>query len=432
MPFTDRRDAGRRLARVLDRFSTEDPLVLGIPRGGVVVARAVADALGAPLDVAVARKLGAPSQRELALGAIAPGDVRVVDERLVSALRVGRDDLEEIVAAERDEMKRRLARYRGENAPPDVRGRVALVVDDGLATGATATAAVRSLRAGGASKVVLAIPVASPEAIARLEREADEVVCLEAPHHFRAVGLWYDDFTQTTDKEVMDALAPPGSEGTRAVSIPAADRVLDGDLAMPSRAKGLVVFAHGSGSGRASARNRAVAERFREAGYATLLFDLLAREEAAVDAVTHHLRFDVPRLADRVVAVVDWCRREPSTSRLPVALYGSSTGAAAALIAAAERPGDVASVVSRGGRPDLAAASLPRVEAPTLFVVGARDDAVLDLNRRALADIPGETALTVIPGAGHLFEEPGTLDRVAEAAVDWLDRRLSPAPARGA
>lgn len=207
---------------------------------------------------------------------------------------------------------------------------------------------------------------------------------------------------------------------------------LPGDLARPPGARGLVLFAHGSGSSRLSPRNRYVAGVLQQAGLATLLFDLLTADEERRDAVTAELRFDIPLLGRRLGAATDWVRARPETADLPVGYFGASTGAAAALIAAAERPGVVRAVVSRGGRPDLAGDALPRVTAPTLLIVGVADTPVIALNRRAMAALRAEVHLEIVPGAGHLFEEPGALEQVARLARDWFQRHLLAGPARTA
>jgi dienelactone hydrolase len=214
----------------------------------------------------------------------------------------------------------------------------------------------------------------------------------------------------------------------RAVEIPADGVRLAGDLVVPPAARGIVVFAHGSGSGRFSARNRAVAGVLVRAGLATLLMDLLTPQEEAVDLRTRHLRFDIPLLARRVIASIDWLAADATARDLPVGCFGASTGAAAALIAAAERPERVGAVVSRGGRPDLAREALGRVHAPTLLIVGGNDPDVLRLNEQALAALGGEARLEVVPGATHLFEEPGALERVAALARDWFLEHLARAP----
>jgi putative phosphoribosyl transferase len=201
------------------------------------------------------------------------------------------------------------------------------------------------------------------------------------------------------------------------VKIPADGVTLEGDLT--EGARGLVVFAHGSGSSRLSPRNRQVAGALAEIGFGTLLFDLLTPEEEIEDARTARLRFDIRLLANRLSAVVAWAAARP------LGLFGASTGAAAALVTAAEHPDDVGSVVSRGGRPDLAAGALPAVRAPSLFIVGGRDLEVLTLNERAADRMSTETAITVVPGAGHLFAEPGALDQVARLAGDWFARHLT-------
>ena len=210
-----------------------------------------------------------------------------------------------------------------------------------------------------------------------------------------------------------------------AVRIPAAGVILDGDLVLPARATGVVLFAHGSGSSRHSPRNRMVAARLQAAGYATLLMDLLTSEEDEVDSRTRKFRFDIPRLASRLTGAVRWLRDWPDGGQLPVALFGASTGAAAALIAAADVEVHVRLVISRGGRPDLAGAALEQVRTPTLLIVGGRDVEVLALNKAAAARLAGPAEIVVVPGATHLFEERGAMDRVVELARDALNRHLA-------
>jgi putative phosphoribosyl transferase len=219
-----------------------------------------------------------------------------------------------------------------------------------------------------------------------------------------------------------------GGDLESGVQIPAAGVILDADLAEPPGAAGVVVFAHGSGSSRRSPRNRMVAAKLQAAGYATLLMDLLTTEEEQIDDRTRKFRFDIPRLASRLVGAIRWLRDQPDTGQLPVVLFGASTGAAAALIAAAELPDHVRLVISRGGRPDLAGTSLEQVRTPTLLIVGGRDLEVLALNRAAAARLSGPAEIAVVPGATHLFEEPGALDRVVELALDRLNRHLGRSP----
>lgn len=220
------------------------------------------------------------------------------------------------------------------------------------------------------------------------------------------------------------------------VRLPAAGVALEASLVVPAGARGAVLFAHGSGSSRHSPRNRRVAAALQEAGMAALLADLLTPAEEQVDVRTRHLRFDIGLLADRLVALADWLAGDERTAALPLGLFGASTGAGAALVAAARRPAAVAAVVSRGGRPDLAGPALAEVRAPTLLIVGSLDAEVLELNRQALdrlaqvEEVGGDRRLEVVPGATHLFEEPGALDQVASLARSWFERHLhGPAPA---
>jgi putative phosphoribosyl transferase len=199
---------------------------------------------------------------------------------------------------------------------------------------------------------------------------------------------------------------------------------VDGDLHVPERATGLVIFAHGSGSSRFSRRNRAVAKILEHAGFATLLLDLLTRDEEVKDERTAQYRFDIPLLGDRVVGAVEWTQARSDLRQLPIGFFGASTGAAAALIAAAARPTVTRAVISRGGRPDLAEAALPQVEAPTLLIVGGDDEPVIEMNRDAMRRMRAPVTLEIVPGATHLFEEPGTLEQVARLATDWCRRHL--------
>ena len=214
----------------------------------------------------------------------------------------------------------------------------------------------------------------------------------------------------------------------QSLQVPAAGVLLEADLGLPESPRGAVLFAHGSGSGRHSPRNRYVADELNRAGLATVLADLLTREEEQIDLRTAALRFDIDLLARRVTALTDWAAGSEPTAGLGIGLFGASTGAAAALIAAANRPNTVQAVVSRGGRPDLADAHLPKVSQPTLLIVGERDPVVIDLNRKAAQKMGGETRLAIIPGATHLFEEPGTLEKVAHLARNWFLRHLHPLP----
>jgi putative phosphoribosyl transferase len=206
----------------------------------------------------------------------------------------------------------------------------------------------------------------------------------------------------------------------REVSVPLAPLALEGYLGVPEDVQGVVLFAHGSGSGRDSPRNRYVAQELHQAGLATLLIDLLTPEEEEIDLRTRHLRFDIGLLAERLVGATDWLKGNPDTRKLRMGYFGASTGAGAALVAAAERPEEVGAIVSRGGRPDLAGDALPRVRAPTLLIVGGNDAPVIEMNREATERLRVEKELKIVSGATHLFEEPGALEKVARLASDWF------------
>jgi predicted phosphoribosyltransferase/dienelactone hydrolase len=430
--FADRREAGRALATRLGCLAEEDIVVLGLPRGGVPVAAEAAAALGAPLDVIVVRKLGVPFQPELAMGAIGEDGARVLNDEVVRLAHITRAELAAVEKRERAELERRASRFRAARPRIDLNGRTALIVDDGIATGSTARAACQVARAHGATRVVLAAPVAPPDVARRFEGDVDELVVYATPEPFYGVGQFYADFSQTSDEEVIDLLttaaraqAPtsrPKAAGddpplrSEEVQIAAGPVALDGFLHVPEEPSGVVVFAHGSGSSRHSSRNRYVASMLNEAGIATLLFDLLTPREELDRANI----FDVELLAGRLGAVTAWARAQPEVKGLPVGYFGASTGAAAALCAAAEPHAEVAAVVSRGGRPDLAGNRLGSVRAPTRLIVGGEDTVVLQLNREAQARLSCESDLQIVPGATHLFEEPETLRRAAELARDWF------------
>ena len=428
--YGDRRDAGRKLAETLATFRDEDPIILALPRGGVPVGFEVARSLGAPLDILLVRKIGAPYQPEYGIGAIAEGGTRVIRSEDIELTGITTEQIEETVARETQELERRARAYRGDREPIPVEGRTVIVVDDGIATGGTAVAAGRVLRHRGAAKVVLAVPVGPPGSEIRLADEFDQVICLEQPHGFFGIGQFYVDFGQVSDDEVVELLTAAHSP----VGVPIAEADddpppivrtveietdsglgLPGELQLPEPAAGLVIFAHGSGSSRLSPRNRQVADALNQSGLATLLFDLLSEEEATDRTKV----FDIELLAARLLAATRWARGHDMIDELPLGYFGASTGAAAALCAAAKLGDDIGAVVSRGGRPDLAS-GLDKVRAPTLLIVGGADWQVLEMNEQAASQLRCERDLAVVPGATHLFEEPGALERVSGLASHWF------------
>lgn len=431
MRFHDRRDAGRRLARLLDAYRKDRPLVIGLPRGGVPVAAEVASHLSAELDVWIVRKVGAPGQEEFGIGAVAEGGTVHVDQR--SARLVGADEatLAAAVRSKQKEVAERVRLFRGERPAPTVQGRTVIVVDDGIATGGTLRAVLMDLRALAPAHLVVAVPVADASVAQAFRAIADEVIVVRETSSLGAVGNWYEDFSPTQDEEVLALLdlAHPAADAAEAVEdlevrVELKDADLQGTLTIPAGATALVMFAHGSGSSRRSPRNRRVAAELNRRGLGTFLFDLMTSDEELRDARGGELRFDIDFLAGRLVATTDWLRRRPEAHRLAIGYFGASTGAAAALVAAADLPSVICAVVSRGGRPDLAGDRLADVRAPTLLIVGGDDDVVLELNRQALARLQGRKELMVVPGATHLFEEPGALEKVAQLAGDWFEAHL--------
>ncbi|MFP4512773.1 MAG: phosphoribosyltransferase family protein [Acidimicrobiales bacterium] len=430
MIFEDRLDAGRQLAERLEHLRDPQPVVVGLPRGGVPVAAEVASRLGAPLDVLLVRKIGVPNQPELAMGAIGEGGVRVVNQDVVRMARVTEDQWAAVEQREWAELERRAERLRGPHPRLSLEGRVVVLVDDGIATGSTARAACRVARAAGAKRVVLAVPVAPGDWTESFAGEADELIAVATPEPFQAVGRWYRRFDATSDEEVEACLSDNADQIDRhahtharapsslddEVVIPCGAVDLEGHLTVPPGATGVVAFAHGSGSSRHSPRNQYVASVLNDAGVGTLLFDLLTDREAT----DRRAVFDIDLLAGRLVTATTWLRSTLGPDGPAIGYFGASTGAAAALQAAAEADTDIAAVVSRGGRPDLAGHHLGAVRAPTLLIVGGDDTVVLDLNRSAQQQMRARVELVVIPGATHLFEEPGTLEAAAESARDWF------------
>jgi putative phosphoribosyl transferase len=453
--YKDRQEAGQTLATLVREYAgRKDLVVLGLPRGGIPVAYEVAKALRVPLDAFLVGKLGFPGQEELALGAVTSGGVRIVNPELVRLAGLSEKELDTLARRRLAVLERKESEYRRGRPSMPLYDRTVLLVDDGAATGSSMRAAIMGLRRMDVAGIVAALPLASSQALEDIAREADEVICPLVPEPFHAVGAWYYDFTQITHEEAAELLdrarewLAPGMAGESAadpdpateasapgpasrpklqpdIRIPAGRITLSADLALPADPKGLVLFSHGSGSGRHSPRNMQVAASLNRDGFATLLMNLLTTEEESADRKSGAYRFDVGLLAGRLVETTRWIMANPRLADLKLGYFGASTGAAAALIAAAKLPGHVAAVVSRGGRPDLAGATLTEVEAPTLLIVGGADEAVLEVNREAMDALRCEKKLDIVPGATHLFEERGALEQVARLAGDWFKSHLA-------
>ena len=420
LPFTDRTEAGRRLTDRVRPYAVDDPIVLALPRGGVPVGAELARGLGAEFDVLMVRKIGLPGRPETGVGAITEDGHVLYDDLALARMRIPRQALSDTVVSEREELDRRRRVYRGERSMPRITGRDCVVVDDGVATGGTARAALRMVRQAGPSSLVLAVPVASPEALETLKGEADAVVVIGAPDNFRAVGEWYRDFDQLSDDHVTTILTElersrPRPEVARAVRIRAGQVYLDGDLTMPMALRGVVVMAFGRGRG--DPEGRAIAASLQRAGYATLLLDLLTGDDGDDEGETEVL-------GERLGAAVTWLRRATDAAGEPLGIMGWGDAAPAALAAAAELPQDVASVVAHGGRVDMAEPVLGKVRAPTLLLLESGDSFVRELGEWSRAHLGGPSELDVVSGADRLLGGTRQWREVAVRTLDWFDRYL--------
>lgn len=434
--FKNRQEAGKELALHLKELKLKNPVVIALPRGGVPIGAEIARELHAEFDILNVRKVGAPSNPEYGIGAITEGGLYWLNDQAIESLGIHPKDIKPILDRELGEVNRRITTYRHDRPLLDLTDKTVILVDDGLATGVTALVAVEYLEQQAVREVILAVPVCARESAQLLKSQVKRVICLEQPERFYAVGLWYEDYSQLSDDEVTQALerhskhkkptrsiVPSMQASTKPVSLEIDEEIqvsedlvqLPGHLTLPSPCSGVVLFAHGSGSSRLSPRNQEVAKTLNQNQIATLLFDLLSPTEANDRTRV----FDIPFLAKRLVLATRWIQRQNWYKSIPIGYFGASTGGGAALWAAADLGHEIAAVVSRGGRPDLALPRLREVIAPSLLIIGGLDEEVIEMNEYAL-DFLTVGQLIIIPNATHLFEEPGALESVAQHAAQWF------------
>lgn len=418
--YKNREDAGRKLGEALADKGYANAVVLGIPRGGVPVAAVVAQAIRGQLGVVVARKLRAPAQPELAIGAVTADGATWINTPVARDTGADQRYLDREIATQVAEAKHREEAFDG-HRQPRVEGRVVIIVDDGIATGATAIAAARSMRNSGAKEVVLAVPVAPPDTVAALQGEFDAIVCPRIERDFWAIGQFYDDFRQVGDDQVKATLErfaarPETIEGrVRRGPVELAAR-----LRVPAPDAPLVTFVHGLGSSKDSPRNVVIAERLFDRGLATLLFDLSGHGDSGPGR-----EGDIDAYILDLAAALNWADAQGVANTNRQAVAGSSLGAVVALRAAAEGAIQPAALVLRAppARPE----DYAGLRTPALVLVGSEDH-LLGAAREAARMCPF-VELRVVPGAGHLFEEPGTLEEATEITTDWLVGKLLPSAA---
>jgi erythromycin esterase-like protein/predicted phosphoribosyltransferase/dienelactone hydrolase len=419
MRYESREQAGKILAEKLLKYIGHEPIVLALPRGGVPVAYEISTQLRAPLDVILTRKIGAPGYEEFAIGAVAEDEKPLLNEEWIKKNHLDRAKIDQNINKQIDEIKRQARTYHAKRPPLSLIDKTVIVVDDGLATGATMIAALTWLRTCKVRRLIVAVPVSSKEAGQKIAKMADEYICLLTPEEFWSVGSWYREFQQVSDEEVLLCLEQRNQNHKNVeeqVIISEGHVKLDGMLVTPPKCKGLIIFAQGCGGAYNSPRNQFVATALNNSGFGTLLFNLLSEEESK----NCENIFDIGLLTKRLLVATKWlCKHSP---HLPIGYYGVSTGVAAALSAAATRP-DVFAVVSRGGRPDLAMDILAKVQASVLLLVGANDEPVIPLNEMAKVNLQ-HSQMLLVRGASHLFEEEGALEEVVEFATDWFIRHV--------
>lgn len=420
LPFKNREDAARRLAGALEKYQGDQPLVLAIPRGAVPMGRTVADLLGGDLDVVLVRRLAAPNNPEFAIGA--------VDERREVFLNdyanwagVTDEYLRGEVAAKSQAMSSQRRHLCAGRPPRPVQGRTVIVLDDGLATGATMVAALRAVRQQKPKKLVCAVPVGAAESVHAVSEFADETICLEMPSPFYAVSLYYLDFRQVSDEEAQHALRRPDpreAADCRTVRIIGGGAILLGDLCVPAAAKGITVFVDGSRSNGMAPLDRYFAASLQRRGIATLVIGLLTPHEAAGVL----LRFELATVTTRLADTLTWIREQPALEELPVGLFATWTGAPAASAIAGDRVHRVGAVVAHAPRMDLVDLVVDGVETPTLFLVESAHSQGAVPGGTAHPKNGTWTAVQMLPGMGKVSRSVESLEEIAGHTCDWFER----------
>jgi putative phosphoribosyl transferase len=424
--FADRRDAGRQLAAVLDDFRYEDPVVVGIPPGGMAVAAEVARALGAPLDVVPLCALIAPEDRSRPFGILAERGVVVLDPDAVREMHLDGDEVDAKVQSARQELDHLLAEYHPTGRRLAVAGRTVLLVDDGLVSSRNVQAGARSLRERGATRIILAVPVARSGCAIEMREWVDQVVSLEDRRQPRALRLWYDDFGETTEDESAALLSEHVGAREREVKIEVPpETLLSGHLTVPwgAYARGAVLLAGFPRAKPGATRSGSLAAALNKAGLATLQLDLLrATEDRDTTSV-----FDVDMLAERLVGATRWLRAQPETARLALGYIGSDIGSAAALVPAARLRAGICAVVTCGGRPDWANRWLSGIVAPVLMISVEADARARARSRDAQCQLRCVSDLAVVRERTGTVDWPEAGEQMAALALEWLTQHLTEA-----
>lgn len=421
--FTDRTDGAAKLVEKLKNIDKKNTIVLALPRGGVPVADIIASKLGLEFDILSVKKIGFPANPELALGAVTEDGAIYINDTIRKMSGLSEKELDVLIKKNQELAVNKSRYFRFGKEGISVKGKNVIIVDDGIATGATIEACINQVKRVGARKIMIAVPVAPKDILEKLLHQVDEIFVLETPSPFVSVSKWYENFDQVYDTEVREIFEKHQEK------FETIEEIMDlGEIKLKAKVskvidnKAWIIFVHGSGSSRLSERNNQVAKVLNKGGLSTLLFDLLTLKEDSVESN----RFNIELLKKRLVLAINWLVNseyyDPST---PIGLFGASTGAAAAIKVAAQfKDFPIYAVVCRGGRPDLADRDeLRDVTIPTLLIIGGMDYQVLELNKKAYEQLPN-SEIQLIAGATHLFEESGTMESVSELTKEWFLDKL--------